>query len=207
MPGLIESLLIEADRALRVLAAPAHTTRAPKLPPAAAMDADQRKHVAGLMRINHTGEVCAQALYFGHAAASHSEPIKTQMLHAADEEGAHLAWCELRLTELKARPSLLNPVWYGGAFALGWLSARFSDQYALGFVEETERQVEAHLSEHLSRLPEQDTRSAAILSQMRAEEAAHGAAARAAGARKLPWPVPGLMRRGADLMRALAYRV
>lgn len=172
-----------------------------------AMTAQDRREVSGMMRVNHTGEVCAQALYLGQAAVAADEKTRAHLLHAADEELDHLHWCQQRLDELQARPSLFNPLWYAGSFAIGAGAALFGDAVSLGFVVETERQVEAHLGEHLERLPSGDERSRAILSTMQAEEAAHGAAARAAGGSDLPKPVKTMMRWSADLMKAVAYRI
>lgn len=208
-PSLGDRLLTQLDRAVRVLAAPPQAAR-PN--PAAGLaegvrDPSHSRHAAGLMRINHAGEVCAQALYFGHAEASRSPRVKAQMLQAAAEEGDHLAWCQQRLDQLEARPSLLNPLWYAGAYALGFVSAKLGDAYALGFVAETEKQVEAHLNDHLEQLPAEDQRSRAIVAQMRQEEIDHGQAALRAGGRALPWPLPNLMRQAANLLRTIAYRV
>ncbi len=172
-----------------------------------AMTAQDRREVSGMMRINHTGEVCAQALYLGQAAVAKDENTRAHLLHAADEELDHLHWCQQRLDELQARPSLFNPLWYAGSFAIGAGAALFGDAVSLGFVVETERQVEAHLGEHLERLPSGDERSRAILSTMQAEEAAHGASARAAGGSDLPKPIKTMMRWSADLMKAVAYRI
>lgn len=201
-------LLTALGQALSVLAAPPVAARpnpAARLPDALA-DREEVRHAAGLMRINHAGEVCAQALYHGHAAAARQPATRAQMQQAAAEEADHLAWCAQRLAELGASPSRLNPLWYAGAYALGLASARMGDAYALGFVAETERQVESHLHDHLERLPESDQRSRAIVAQMRADEAAHGLAAQRAGGVPLPWPVPQLMRRAANVLRAIAYR-
>ncbi len=172
-----------------------------------ALDEASRRHAAGLMRINHAGEVCAQALYLGQAAVSRSAELKTHLLHAADEEADHLAWCARRLDELDSRPSALNALWYAGAFALGAAAGLVGDRTSLGFIVETERQVEAHLGEHLEQLPAHDTRSRAIVEKMRADEARHGRQAQDAGAAALPTPIPRLMTAAAALMKALAYRV
>lgn len=168
---------------------------------------DERSHAAGLMRVNHAGEVAAQGLYQGHAAASRDPSIEQQMRDAADEELDHLGWCEQRLDELGSRPSILGPVWYAGAFVLGAASGALGDRWSLGIVEETERQVSEHLTGHLGRLPESDARSRAIVMQMRDEEEAHGENARAAGASKLPDPVKRLMRMTAKIMTTTAYRM
>ncbi len=158
-----------------------------------------------LMRVNHVGEVCAQALYQAQAISARSAPLRVQMEHAAKEEGDHLAWTAQRLRELGDRPSVLNPLWYAGAFALGLVAGRLGDAVSLGFVVETERQVEAHLAGHLQRLPEQDHRSRAIVAQMQADEAAHGAAAREAGASELPAPARWLMGAAAKVMTTTAH--
>jgi ubiquinone biosynthesis monooxygenase Coq7 len=159
------------------------------------------------MRVNHSGELAAQALYHGQALVARSETTRTMLLEAARSESDHLAWCETRLAELKARPSLLNPLWYAGSFAIGALAALAGDRTSLGFVVETERQVEGHLDEHLGRLPVGDTRSRAILETMRAEEIQHGATAAAAGGQRLPAPVRALMRHTARVMTGTAYWV
>ncbi|HZO24105.1 MAG TPA: 2-polyprenyl-3-methyl-6-methoxy-1,4-benzoquinone monooxygenase [Steroidobacteraceae bacterium] len=228
----MDPLIGAADRALRALFAPAHASRpVPEAveqqatpgtappgvgdaltgqagPPAAAPIsalADDRRRSAALMRVNHAGEIAAQALYHGQALASRSEATRELLLRAAREESDHLAWCETRLRELGSRPSLLNPLWYAGSFAIGALAAVLGDRVSLGFVVETERQVEGHLDEHLTRLPEADTRSRAILQAMRTDEIAHGAAARSAGATDLPSPVSTLMRQTARVMTSTAY--
>ncbi|HEX6613463.1 MAG TPA: 2-polyprenyl-3-methyl-6-methoxy-1,4-benzoquinone monooxygenase [Rhodanobacteraceae bacterium] len=175
--------------------------------PESHLEDGERKHVAGLMRVNHTGEVCAQALYDGQAALARDEATRSHLRAAAAEETDHLAWCAQRLQELDDRPSLLNPLWYAGSFAIGALAAALGDRASLGFVVETERQVEAHLHEHLQRLPESDARSRAILSQMQSEEARHAANARARGGVDLPMPIPQLMRCASAVMKAVAYRV
>ena len=162
----LDRLLTEADRALRTVLAPA--AQAARENPgavhvAADLDGDQRRHVAGLMRINHTGEVCAQALYFGQAAVARDTSLRAHLLAAASEEGDHLAWCEQRLSELDSRPSVFNPLFYGGAFSIGATAGLIGDRLSLGFVVETERQVESHLGEHLTRLPDDDQRSRAVI--------------------------------------------
>ncbi|HEY0309619.1 MAG TPA: 2-polyprenyl-3-methyl-6-methoxy-1,4-benzoquinone monooxygenase [Luteimonas sp.] len=171
------------------------------------LDDDERRHAAGLMRINHVGEVCAQALYVGQAAVARDGATRRQLLAAAQEETDHLAWCADRLRELDSRPSLLNPLWYAGSFAIGAVAGLRGDGWNLGFVVETERQVEAHLDEHLRVLPEADARSRAILGTMKADEARHAANAEAAGARVLPPPVPSLMAAASRLMKTVAYRL
>ena len=159
------------------------------------------------MRINHVGEVCAQALYSGQAAVARDPAVREQLLEAAAEETDHLAWCGERLRELGDRPSLLNPLWYGGAYAIGAVAGLVSDRLSLGFVVETERQVEAHLQGHLGKLPASDQRSRAIVSQMKEDEARHAELAQAAGGVELPAPVRGAMRLAANVMRAVAYRL
>ena len=171
------------------------------------LDDEERRHAAGLMRINHVGEVCAQALYVGQAAVARDPTTRAALLAAAAEETDHLAWCAERLDELDARPSLLNPVWYAGSYAIGLLAGLRGDGWNLGFVVETERQVEAHLHEHLERLPAADLRSRAILETMKADEARHADHAQAQGARVLPQPVPTLMAAASNLMKAIAYRI
>lgn len=175
--------------------------------PEAQMDTAERRHAAGLMRINHTGEVCAQALYVGQAVVARDPATREHLEHAAQEEADHLAWCHDRLVELGARPSLLNPLWYTASYTLGAVAGLRGDGWNLGFVVETERQVEAHLDEHLETLPPQDARSRAILSVMKADEARHADDAEAAGARVLPPPVPALMRFMSGIMKHIAYRM
>lgn len=171
------------------------------------MSPEQIKHSAGLMRINHTGEICAQALYLGQARVAKSAETRTQLLQAAGEEADHLAWCESRLKELGSRPSVFNPLWYIGSYAIGLGAGLKSDGWNLGFVSETERQVEAHLAEHLETLPAEDLRSRSILAVMKADEARHAEHAEANGARKLPEPIPTLMALSSRLMKAVAYKL
>lgn len=172
-----------------------------------ALTPEERQHSAGLMRVNHVGEVCAQALYDSQSRAAHGEQVSAQLQHAGREEEDHLAWTAQRLRELSSRPSLLNPLWYAGAYALGTVVARVGDAHSLGFVVETERQVEAHLSEHLKRLPQQDLRSRAIVEQMRQDEVEHGAAAQKLGAQELPLPARALMKVMAKVMTTTAYYI
>lgn len=171
------------------------------------MSPAQIRHSAGLMRINHTGEVCAQALYLGQARVAESAETRDRLLHAADEEADHLSWCESRLRELDARPSLFNPLWYLGSYGIGLAAGLKGDGWNLGFVSETERQVEAHLAEHLHTLPAEDRRSRAILAVMKDDEIRHAEHAEQNGARPLPQPVPRLMALSARLMKAVAYRL
>ena len=208
--SFVDRLIADLDHALLTsTSATAHAARtspaegAESLP----LDPDQRRHVAGLMRINHAGEVCAQALYLGQARVARDEVTREHLLQAAQEEADHLAWCGQRLAELEDRPSLLNPLWYAGSYAIGMAAGLAGDGYNLGFVVETERQVEAHLEDHLRQLPEGDQRSRRILERMAAEEAEHAEQAQTAGARALPRPVPALMWAVSQLMKFGAYRV
>ncbi len=205
----LDRLLAGLERALETVAgAPEAHRPSPGLPIAEAeLDDAERRHAAGLMRINHTGEVCAQALYDGQALLARNEDTRAHLLHAADEETDHLAWCALRLRELDSRPSLLNPLWYAGSYAIGVAAAAVGDPISLGFVVETERQVEAHLAEHLDRLPAQDQRSRAVLAQMQADEVRHAEQAQRRGGVELPFPIPALMQLSSKLMKTVAYRV
>jgi ubiquinone biosynthesis monooxygenase Coq7 len=206
----IDRLITSIDEALRLSTgeAPAPQRSNPGTDlDSAELDEEQRRHVAGLMRINHTGEICAQALYAGQAATARDEATREAMQSAADEEIDHLAWCEDRLKELDSRPSLLNPLWYAGSFAIGAAAGLAGDDWSLGFVRETENQVEAHLQDHLDRLPPGDARSQAILDQMKVDEAKHARMAEEAGARELPPPIRRAMAFTAGIMKALAYRL
>lgn len=206
---MIDELVIGFDRALRALSGLAVSTR--PMPGAGIDEAelapDERRHAAGLMRVNHTGEICAQALYAAQALTARDPAIRAQFAEAARDEEEHLAWTRQRLAELSDRPSWLNPLWYGGSFAIGVAAGVASDRINLGFVVETERQVEDHLTGHMGQLPPADAKSRAIVEQMRDDEARHGAMAQAAGAAELPFPVRYVMRAAADVMRAVAYRV
>jgi 3-demethoxyubiquinol 3-hydroxylase len=205
-PPSLDSIISVADRALRALCAPAQASRPlPAAAPPPELTEAERREAGALMRVNHTGEVAAQALYHGQAFAARSAGTRDLLLKAAREESDHLAWCETRLTELQSRTSYLNPLWYAGSFAIGALAAAFGDRMSLGFVAETERQVEGHLDEHLARLPPKDSRSRAILEAMRADEIEHGAAARAAGGKELPQPARALMTHTARVMTRTAY--
>jgi 3-demethoxyubiquinol 3-hydroxylase len=215
----LDTLISAADRALRSVFAPARASRPlPEPPPTPAppqaeaaassppsLSEAEKRASAGLMRVNHAGEIAAQALYHGQALVARSDTTRALLLKAAHEETDHLAWCETRLKELDSRPSLLNPLWYAGSFAIGAAAALLGDRASLGFVVETERQVEGHLDEHLARLPQDDTRSRAILQTMRTDEIAHGVSAKAAGGAELPSPVRFLMRNTARLMTSTAY--
>jgi ubiquinone biosynthesis monooxygenase Coq7 len=201
--------LVEIERALETVfvAAPPATQPSPARDIAdGELDETARRHSAGLMRVNHVGEVCAQALYFGQAAVARDDALRAQMLAAAAEETDHLAWCGERLAELGSRASLLNPLWYAGAYAIGAVAGAVGDRLSLGFVVETERQVEAHLGEHLETLPAGDERSRAIVRRMKEDEARHAEHALAAGARPLPPPMPALMRLASKVMKTVAYR-
>lgn len=205
-PAPLDALLTAADNALRALFAPARACREPAgLPAGTTLAEAQRRQSAALMRVNHAGEVAAQALYHGQALLARDPRTRAFMLHAAREEGDHLAWCESRLKELQSRSSVLNPVWYAGSFAIGAVAAVFDDAWSLGFVTETERQVEGHLDEHLRRLPVEDARSRAIVETMKADEMSHAAAAEHAGARPLPEFVRRLMRVASGVMTRTAY--
>ena len=202
----LDSLLQAADNALRAVFAHSPVNRAPPgLPAEAPLDDADRRHAAGLMRVNHSGEVAAQALYHGQALLARDGSTRDFLLRAAAEEGDHLAWCEQRLTELGSHRSLLNPLWYAGSFAIGAAAAAISDRLSLGFVTETERQVENHLEGHLHSLPADDARSRCIVETMQSEEAGHAAAALAAGAAELPQYVRGAMKLTAGLMTRTAY--
>ena len=203
----LDHLIVGADKALRVIVGVACASRpTPAVhAPDALMDASEQRRSAGLMRVNHVGEVCAQALYNAQSRFASSPELRAQFDAAAREEQDHLAWTAQRLTELGSAPSLLNPLFYAGAYALGALAARLGDAHSLGFVVETERQVEAHLNSHLTLLPEQDAKSRAIVRQMRDDEVAHGAAAQALGAAMTPQPVRVVMTAMAKLMTGSAY--
>lgn len=166
-----------------------------------------RREAGALMRVNHVGEICAQALYTAQALATPNPRLREQFARASAEETDHLAWTRQRLDELGARPSLLNPLWYAGAFAIGLAAGRMGDRMSLGFVVETERQVEAHLQSHLQRLPSQDHVSRAIVTQMQADEARHADDAALAGGAELPQPVKALMRAAARVMTTVAHHI
>jgi ubiquinone biosynthesis monooxygenase Coq7 len=205
----MDRLLVEAQRALDSIAGQPVAGRPNPAGDAAevVLDEPERRHAAGLMRINHVGEVCAQALYSGQAAVARDPATRADLLAAAAEETDHLAWCAERLRELDSRPSLLNPLWYAGSFAIGALAGLRGDGWNLGFVVETERQVEAHLGEHLETLPGADLRSRAIVRAMKDDEARHADHAEAAGAKPLPQPIPSMMTAASKLMKAIAYRL
>lgn len=202
-----DQFIVEFDRALRTVFASAHSRRPMpgyELPDALLSEAE-RKQVAGLMRVNHCGEICAQALYQGQALTSRDATVRDALREAAYEETEHLAWTEQRLGELASHKSVLNPLWYVGALAMGIVAGRFGERWNLGFLAETERQVEAHLDSHLVALPEQDRRSAAIVDQMRLDEIRHAETAVRFGAAELPRPVKLAMKLAAKVMTKTAY--
>ncbi|MDZ5455413.1 2-polyprenyl-3-methyl-6-methoxy-1,4-benzoquinone monooxygenase [Azohydromonas lata] len=205
--------LTSLDRALRTVTSSVHAAQpVPAATGAAAgmetpLSEDEKREAAALMRVNHVGEVCAQALYQAQALTARSAGLRDQMAQAAREEIDHLAWTQQRLDELGARPSLLNPLWYAGAFGIGLLAGRLGDRVSLGFVVETERQVEQHLASHLQRLPQHDTSSRAIVEQMKVDEARHADNALAAGGMELPAPVRGLMHAAAKVMTTTAHYI
>jgi 3-demethoxyubiquinol 3-hydroxylase len=233
-PPSLDTLISTADKGLRAIFAPARATRplpvpgnvqghgptygagrapagdpadgvAPGITPTAELSDAERRESAALMRVNHTGEVAAQALYHGQAFVARSEKTREMLLQAAREETDHLAWCETRLSELQSRTSFLNPLWYAGSFAIGAVAATFGDRVSLGFVAETERQVEGHLDSHLERLSAKDLRSRAIVEAMRTDEISHGMAARAAGGAELPAIVREVMKHTSRVMTHTAY--
>ena len=211
----LDELITEFDRGLRSMAGVSRMSR--PVPTPAAIENEpaepvqltpvERAHSAGLMRVNHVGEVCAQALYQAQKLATHSPTLKAAFEHAASEEEDHLAWTSRRLEALDSRPSLLNPLWYTGALAIGFAAGRFGDKVSLGFMAETERQVERHLESHLKRLPEADRESRAIVEQMRVDEVSHGKTATESGGVELPFPVRALMRAASRVMTRTAYYV
>lgn len=205
----VDRLIIGFDRSLRTIFAPAVSVRkepgGEMIDPALAQD--DRRHAAALMRVNHSGEVCAQALYQGQALSSSSPVLRSELEQAAREETEHLAWTEARIDALGGRKSFLNPFWYCGAFAMGVLAGRLGDAWNLGFLAETERQVEAHLDDHLERLPPADAKSKAVLVQMRVDEIAHAATAVRLGAVELPLPVKLAMRVSSRVMTTAAYYI
>lgn len=205
----IDRLISDFDRALRTVSGIATSSRpnpAGKLPEVN-LRPEERDLSAGLMRVNHVGEVCAQALYDSQSRFARADAIRTQFQHAGQEEEDHLAWTAERLKELGSRPSLLNPLWYGGAYTLGSIAAKIGDAQSLGFVVETERQVEAHLAGHLVQLPEADLKSRAIVEQMRVDEMEHGSKAQEMGAAEMPALVRSIMKAMAKVMTKTAFYV
>lgn len=206
---VIDRVIVEFDRAVRAVFAPARSVR--PVPGAEfsdiPLDEAERKHVAGLMRVNHCGEICAQALYQGQALTSRDPSTRLALQDAADEETEHLAWTEGRLAELGSHKSVLNPLFYVGALSIGLVAGKFGDRWNLGFLAETERQVEAHLDGHLERLPAEDRRSRAIVEQMRDDEIKHAEMAVRFGAAELPSVARAVMRKAAGVMTTLTYRL
>ena len=209
----MDHLILSLDRAVRTLSGAASARRqsparrADALAASATMTAVERAESIGLMRVNHAGEVAAQALYQGQALVSRSPALREKLSHAADEELDHLAWTRERLHELGGRTSMLDPLWYGGAFVMGAVAGALGDRTSLGFLQATEEQVEAHLATHLRRLPASDAQSRAIVEQMKQDEAGHAQTARDLGARELSSPVQGSMRLGARVMTGLAAKI
>ncbi len=206
---LADRLIQELDRGLRTVAA-ANVAARPNpagKAPETVEQAATRRHAAGLMRVNHAGEIAAQALYHGQALTARDPKVRQGLLDAARDETDHLAWCEERVRELDSHTSLLSPVWYAGAFAIGAVTGLAGDRTSLGFVAETEKQVVEHLEGHLHELPQDDERSRRIVEQMQADEERHGSDAKNAGARELPRPIRELMRRTAKIMTRTAYRI
>ena len=206
----VDRFILEFDTALRSVVGGANAQRpTPGSESGAnlALDSEQRKHAAGLMRINHVGEVCAQALYQSQKLVARNSEIKEMLDHSAQEELDHLAWCETRLKELGSHTSYLNPVWYAGSFAIGLAAGLAGDKWSLGFVSETEKQVENHLESHLQKLPQEDHRSRAIVDQMRMDEIEHGQAAKDAGGVPLPEPIQKMMQMMSKIMTSTAYKI
>jgi len=205
--SLIDPLILQIDQALRTVFTKAPTVRA--MPgedlPEAELTESERNHVAALMRINHVGEVCAQALYAGQAFTARESAVREALEHAAWEETEHLNWTERRIEELGGRKSLLNPLWYAGAWTIGAIAGRLGDPVSLGFVAETERQVEAHLDSHMSQLPPADLRSQAVIDQMKADEISHAQTALSLGAAELPPIAKGAMKVASKVMTKTAY--
>lgn len=205
----MDKAIIEFDRALRTVFAPASSMRAqpgnelPDMP----LDDVQRAEVGALMRVNHVGEICAQALYQGQALTCKDASVRHELEQASREETEHLAWTEKRIAELGGRKSLLNPVWYLGSLAIGMLAGKLGDRWNLGFLAETERQVEAHLKGHLDRIPPHDARSRAIVEQMKEDEARHADTAIHLGGRELPAPIKVGMKLASRVMTSVSYRV
>jgi 3-demethoxyubiquinol 3-hydroxylase len=208
----LDELISEFDRGLRSMTGVSRMSRPLPVPQEserenAELSPSERAHAAGLMRVNHVGEVCAQALYQAQKLATRSPSLRAVFNRAAIEEEDHLAWTSKRLEALDSRPSLLNPLWYTGALAIGLAAGRLGDRVSLGFMAETERQVEQHLNSHLETLPEADHESRAIVEQMRVDEAEHGKSAREAGGVELPFPARALMRAVSKVMTTTAYYI
>jgi ubiquinone biosynthesis monooxygenase Coq7 len=206
---MLDRLITEFDRALRAVTGVHHATRSSPADglPEAGIDDSEKRHAAALMRVNHVGEVCAQALYQGQALTARNPANRSVLERAALEEEDHLAWSAERIRELGGRPSLLNPLWYAGSLAIGAVAGALGDRWSLAFLAETERQVEEHLSGHLHSLPQQDARTRAVVEAMRADEAKHRSAAIELGAAELPAPARAAMRLASKVMTTVAYRV
>lgn len=209
--SLFENIISQFDAALRTLSPPSQRTTLRASPGESmnepVLSEQEKRHVAGLMRVNHAGEVCAQALYQGQALTAQLVKVRTQMEQAAIEEIDHLAWCEKRLDELGSKPSVINPFWYFSSFALGAFAGIAGDRFSLGFVAETELQVTAHLQSHINKLPLQDKKSKVILEQMREDEEHHASMAKDAGAVELPWIIKKMMQSVAKLMTHSSYYI
>lgn len=209
--SLIDTLIKNVDTAVQTLLVPNHRASERPFPDSEIsekpMSVKQKKHVAGLMRVNHSGEVCAQGLYQGQALTAKLPDVREKMNQAALEEVEHLAWCEKRLSDLGYKPSVLNPLWYTASLTIGALAGAIGDKWSLGFVVETERQVTKHLESHLSKLPEQDAKSSAILEQMKEDEMLHADMALEAGGAELPLPVKHLMTLVSKLVTKTSYRI
>jgi 3-demethoxyubiquinol 3-hydroxylase len=206
----IDRFILEFDTALRSVVGGANAHRPTPGSDAGinlGLDAVERKHAAGLMRVNHVGEVCAQALYQSQKLVARNPEIQEMLDHSGQEEMDHLAWCEKRLQELGSHTSYLNPLWYAGSFAIGLAAGLAGDKWSLGFVAETEKQVENHLESHLEKLPKEDQRSRAIVDQMRVDEIAHGQAAKNAGGVNLPEPIQKIMQVISKVMTTTAYKI
>jgi ubiquinone biosynthesis monooxygenase Coq7 len=203
--SILDHFLIAADEALRALSGAAHPSR--PSPAARLPEGDDPRVSAGLMRVNHSGEICAQALYSGQSLFARDPAVRAALQRAASEERDHLAWCRARLDELDSRPSFLDPLWYAGSFGLGMASGLAGDRWSMGFLAETEAQVERHLEGHLGLLPQGDARSRAVVEQMCVDENRHGALGRSLGARELPLAVKAAMRLASRVMTRTAYYV
>ena len=204
----LDALLADLQHGLNSVSRPSVDSRSyPAQAPQNEMNANEQRQAAGMMRVNHAGEVAAQALYRGQARVARDASTKAQLLEAAEEEQAHLDWCATRLQELHSQPSALSPLWFAGAYTIGAAAGLAGDRWSLGFVSETEKQVADHLEGHLKTLPQDDQRSRDIVAQMQADEIRHGEQAREAGGRELPAPIRGLMRLAAKVMTRTAFHI
>ncbi len=206
---ILDQLITEFDKGLRTVFAEAHTVRPhpDRDVPDAPLEAQEKRHAAALMRINHSGEVCAQALYNGQALTARNPETEAALRQASREETEHLAWCEKRIAELGGHKSLLNPIWYSGSFALGVLAGALGDKWNLGFLAETENQVGRHIENHLARLPDSDARSRAVLEQMKIDEAKHASTALNYGGAELPVPIKAAMKLASKVFTTATYRL